>query len=399
MLNSVQKAAYELIQADARFLYTLTVIQRNAKNISSNYIMMSQPYIGLFTDGAEQWCQKLGLGVPQFTDIEKTYYTALRQSHKLYEMSYSDYLSALMEKFKASDNYFYKISSLREKLLGYYNVGTDLCNGHFCGNGLRAVLKFNVFSNSTGLIILLAVNIIQNGAIFQFTPFSIGVSLFAAINNLLFVFCSIKSFNIINLSLYSLFAMLGGMALPFVAGTIFWKEEVTVGKVICFVIIVIALCLTVKKDNKKSGTIYYIGVFIFNGMSGVISKFYSESKFEKAENAGYSAQIALFVIAICVVVLLLNKQEKQKTTKKALMYSFCYGIMSNVRNFLLLLGLIGLPASAQYPFVTGGTMIVSTLLCYFTPNKPSKREMIAVVLSFVGVLALMPIGILTKELF
>ena len=72
MLNAVQKAAYELIQADARFLYTLTVIQRNAKNISSNYIMMCQPYIGLFTDGAEQWCKKLGLGAPKFTDTEKS---------------------------------------------------------------------------------------------------------------------------------------------------------------------------------------------------------------------------------------------------------------------------------------------------------------------------------------
>ena len=140
MLNPVQKAAYELIQADARFLYTLTDIQRNAKNIRSNYIMMSQPYIGLFTDGAEQWCKKLGLGAPQFTDTEKEYYAALRQSHKLYEMSYPDYLSALMEKFKASDNHFYKIRSLREKLLGYYNVGTDLCNGHFCGNTILCAL-------------------------------------------------------------------------------------------------------------------------------------------------------------------------------------------------------------------------------------------------------------------
>lgn len=140
MLNAVQKAAYELVQADARFLYTLTVIQRNAKNINSNYIMMSQPYIGLFADGAEQWCQKLGLGAPQFTDTEKTYYTALRQSHKLYEMPYSDYLSALMAKFKASDDYFYKIRSLREKLFGYYNVGTDLCNGHFCGNTILCAL-------------------------------------------------------------------------------------------------------------------------------------------------------------------------------------------------------------------------------------------------------------------
>ena len=61
MLNAVQKAAYELIQADARFLYTLMVIHQDAKNISSNYIMMSQPDIGVFADGAEQWCQKLGL--------------------------------------------------------------------------------------------------------------------------------------------------------------------------------------------------------------------------------------------------------------------------------------------------------------------------------------------------
>lgn len=101
---------------------------------------MSQPYIGLFTDGAEQWCEKLGLNVPKFTDIEKTYYTSLRQSHKLYEMSYENYISSLMDKFNASDEYFYKIRSLREKLFGYYNVGTDLCNGHFCGNTVLCAL-------------------------------------------------------------------------------------------------------------------------------------------------------------------------------------------------------------------------------------------------------------------
>ena len=45
-----------------------------------------------------------------------------------------------MAKFKASDDYFYKIRSLREKLFGYYNVGTDLCNGHFCGNTILCAL-------------------------------------------------------------------------------------------------------------------------------------------------------------------------------------------------------------------------------------------------------------------
>ncbi len=55
-LNKVQSAAFELIQSDARFLYTLTDILENASKIDSNYMMMVQPYIGLFAHGAEQWC-------------------------------------------------------------------------------------------------------------------------------------------------------------------------------------------------------------------------------------------------------------------------------------------------------------------------------------------------------
>lgn len=45
MLNKVQKAAFDLIQSDARFIYTLVDMQNNAKNINSNYVMMSIPYI------------------------------------------------------------------------------------------------------------------------------------------------------------------------------------------------------------------------------------------------------------------------------------------------------------------------------------------------------------------
>lgn len=133
-LNKVQTAAFELIQSDARFLYTISDMMQNAKNINSNYIMMCQPYIGIFTDGAEQWCKKVGLNAPTFNDAEKAYYTALRQGHKLLEKTYDDYSSLLMKHLIESDNYFYHIRSLREKIFGYYNVGTDICNGEFCGN-------------------------------------------------------------------------------------------------------------------------------------------------------------------------------------------------------------------------------------------------------------------------
>lgn len=139
-LNSVQKAAYELIQSDARFLYTLTVIQREAKNINSNYMMMSQPYIGLFADGAEQWCKKVGFGAPEFNIAEKKYYSELRSGHKLYELAYSEYLTRLIDKLNISDRYFYQIRNLRAMVMGYYNVGTDLCNGQYCGNTILCAL-------------------------------------------------------------------------------------------------------------------------------------------------------------------------------------------------------------------------------------------------------------------
>ena len=139
-LKTVQKAAYELIQSDARFLYTLIDIDRNAKNNEGNYIMMCQPYIGLFTDGAEQWCRKIGLGAPTFNNEEKEYYSNLRLGHKLYEMPYSDYLSVLMKKFKESDSHFYSISRHREMILEYYNVGTDFCNGEYTGNTILCAL-------------------------------------------------------------------------------------------------------------------------------------------------------------------------------------------------------------------------------------------------------------------
>lgn len=148
-MNKVQKTAYELIKSDARFLYSLTDISKNVKNISSNYICMSLPFIGLFADGAEQWCKKVGLNTTRFNQTEKVFYTQLRQAHKLFEKSYEDYTTMLFKKFTESETYFYSIRRLREKIFGYYNVGTDLCNNEFCGNTILCsmYIPINILGN------------------------------------------------------------------------------------------------------------------------------------------------------------------------------------------------------------------------------------------------------------
>lgn len=252
------------------------------------------------------------------------------------------------------------------------------------GGSVRAILTFTLGSYAVGFVILLAINKFR----FEPTPFSLGVAAVAAINLLLYNFCSIKSLGKINLSLYSVFCMLGGMALPFAVGILFFDEKLTVGKIVCFITIAASLFLTIEKGKNKGGIIYYIGIFVFNGMSGVISKFYQSAEIYKASNAAYSVQIAAWVVIMCAVLMLFNKDEKIKLNRKSVVCISGNGILGNIGNFLLLIGLEKLPASAQYPFVTGGVMIVSTIICFFTPNKPKKREIAAVILSFAGIAAL-----------
>jgi len=252
------------------------------------------------------------------------------------------------------------------------------------GNGAKAVFVFSAGGGISGLITLFLIN----GLSWEYTHFSMLMAIWTAVNGMLFTFCSLKAFGKINLSLYSLFSMLGGMALPFVSGILFHHEGLTLGKCLCFVILTIALCLTVEKGETTTGNLYYIGIFVLNGMAGVISKIFQAAPFEKTSAAGYSVLTAMVSILISLVMLWFYRSDKKKLNKTAIFSMLGHGILNRVANLLLLIALGFLPASAQYPFVTGGVMICSTVISCFTPNKPRKKEIGAVILSFIGILAL-----------
>ena len=262
------------------------------------------------------------------------------------------------------------------------------------GNGFRASLVMDFGGGLFGLPALLLIK----GFVFEFSFYALIVSIISTINGLLFSFCSLKALGKINLSLYSLFSMLGGMALPFVSGIIIHGEPLTLGKLVCFIIIGIALMVTTEKGEKKSGRIYYAGVFIFNGMSGVIANLYQTLPFNRISSAGYSVLKCMVGLVVTAVLLMVVKGEKKKINIKCIYAMAGSGILNRIANWLLLVSLLTLPASAQYPFVTGGTMIVSTVISLFTNKMPSKKEIGAVILAFIGVLLLimMPeINILT----
>ncbi|MBE6647636.1 MAG: hypothetical protein E7611_08400 [Ruminococcaceae bacterium] len=287
---------------------------------------------------------------------------------------------------------YYALIMLSVAMLGGCFALNDVYRKRRSSN-LLSSMESSCIGAVAGLIVLFIIN----GIKFEFTPFTLIMSFFVAINGIAFTYLSFKALETTNLSIYSLFSMLGGMILPFAQGIVFYGEEITLAKIVCVVFIVASLALTVKIGDGKKGYIYYIGIFVLNGMSGVLSKLFNEMPFEKTSAAAYSMYGAAWTIVISGLLwIILAKRGRYQMPKYTVgigMIAAAKGSINRVANFILVLALAHVDASVQYPMVTGGVMIMSTLVCFFGEKKPSKRELLSVALAFVGLLLLFAIPI------
>lgn len=258
------------------------------------------------------------------------------------------------------------------------------------GSGIRISMEYALTSALSGLLVLTAIN----GFRLECTAFTLAMAMLSVLLNFGYTFCTFKALGTINLSMYSVFSMLGGMALPFLQGILIYGEGLTLGKIICVLLICAALALTIQRGHSGRNGIYYAGVFLLNGASGMLSKVYAASALPKASAAGYSILICLCTACAALLLLpLFRKQAVPKMTLKSTAIGALSGAGNKVANFLLVMALSHVDASVQYPMVTGGVMIVSTLLCCFGPKKPSRRELLSVLVGFAGMLALFLIRI------
>ena len=272
------------------------------------------------------------------------------------------------------------------------------------GSGLKISMEATCIGAIAGLVILFIVS----GFSFEFTGFTLLMAFLASLNSIAFAYCSFKALDYINLSLFSLFAMLGGMVLPFLQGILFYSERLTLAKGACVLFISIALALTAEKGEKKNGAPFYVGVFLLNGMAGVLSKIFTASNLPKTSSVGYSIWISITTALLSGILWLslsLSKKHNPSSkesinnvgskTNRLLSYGIgaMSGAINRVANFLLVFALLYVEVSVQFPMVTGGTMIVSTLLCFLGDKKPNKKEILSVLLAFIGTLLLFIIPI------
>ena len=154
----------------------------------------------------------------------------------------------------------------------------------------------------------------------------------------------------------------------------------------------------IKKADLRSAGSGNLGasnaVVLLGWKAGVLTAVHEKSPFAKAGADAYSIWIAVCTIVIAAVALLFLRKKKTEKPYSWRAGGVCaiQGVLGRVANFLLVVAQANkVDTSVQYSMVTGGVMVVSTLICFFGANKPGKREVISVVLAFLGMVALFAI--------
>lgn len=286
---------------------------------------------------------------------------------------------------------YYLIAVLAFVSFGFQTLFTKMFQNSVKSN-LTSSLVFSAYSS----LLVCAVFIVINKFSLEYTPFSLLTSAAIAVFSVLCNIAVIKLVSIGNISLYTLFVMMGALIMPFIFGIAVLKEEVTAFKIIGVVIMVAALFMSLADSLRKKGEseitqdgkgakrggmlliLLCAAVFLMNGGVNVFSKVEAvgESFFGRDTVGIYDYLIwsRLFTVVVSVLIfpfVFLKKGEKRAeelgvfrcfAKPKPLIFGALFAA-ANIMGFALQLYCASyISASVLYPLVTGGTIIVASVL-------------------------------------
>lgn len=244
-----------------------------------------------------------------------------------------------------------------------------------------------VFSVGTGLGMAL-VSLIFAGGKLAITSFSTIVGLIHGLASFLFMYCSLKALTIANLSVFSVFTMLGGMFLPVVYGIGFAGERLTFGKAVCCVLVTLAvLCTANGGKSKKQAWFYYLAVFVTNGITSVCAAVHQNYPLCNVDSYSYMV-ISSFGLML-FGLLFLPFVKKTAVGWRDVGYMISFSVCSGIGNIILMIALLVLPASLQFPFSTGAAVVFSAVITLLQRKKLPKNEVFAVLLAMISTVFMM----------
>ena len=245
------------------------------------------------------------------------------------------------------------------------------------------------------------------GFIVSFSAVSLFWATFMAVIMIPYYMIGIKVLSLGSLAVYSMFMMLGGMLVPFFYGVIFLCEELSVWKAVGTVMLTLFIVLQAvwqepieekngdPSDKKKKILFFLLSllIFVINGLTGVIAKAHqiSEGAVDEVSftiiSCALTAIFSLVLLALCLLkggrstVAVIRSMMKIRP----LVIMTLIGAAAYTGNFLHLKAASTVPASVQFPIVSGGVIVISAFISFLIfREKLSKKEWITIAGAFVS---------------
>jgi len=266
------------------------------------------------------------------------------------------------------------------------------------GSALRSALWFLFLCCGIFFVMMLAIR-----RDLDFSLFSVILALIFAVINVGCTLFGFMTLAIGNVSTYTLVLQLGGMLVPFFYGITFGNDNATLPKWICMLLITAALFVSIehKKGGKSSrkALLYYALLFTLNGLACVVLSVHQQIPTPFGARAVgtdmftmlYMAFTSLFAL-IAVIILRIRDGKPQPPVKHGLdiLLAGGYGVFYGFANLISAECLLHIEPSAQFPILTGGSVIIAGLVGLFFKEKITWRFVVAATLVMVGTLLLLP---------
>ena len=277
------------------------------------------------------------------------------------------------------------------------------------GTGFLGSVKLSFFAYLTIAIFFFVKGCLTTGTLnFGFTWFTFGITLLIAVVSLSCVYMGIKVLAVGDMSIYSVFMMLGSIILPSFVDLVFYyaPEKLSWLKAVALLLMIIAIIFSVSSVDKNKLTLkailYYIGIFVMNGMIGVFFTIHQNQPeltaavMQTADELvvnndvfmtwyGISTVLLTGVIyGLCYFVKPIKSKlseldgvdsgnegvavvEGKESAMKALLITIglaaIYGLCNGVGDYFIAIATQpnAMGASVTFPIINGGTIIFSTL--------------------------------------
>ncbi len=271
------------------------------------------------------------------------------------------------------------------------------------GSGMETSLLYTAATGAAAALIFLVIS----GSRVKLTPFSllcaVGIAALCLGYNLL----GFRIFSLGSYAVFNLFLMAGGMILPFLYGMLFLgdADAMSAAAVVCrsagVLILVGAMALTGLAgkeggghDAKKRGLFFALcaAVFCMNGFVSILSKLHQIADFAETVDGNSFVFLTNLLSGIgsgAALLILMKKGRKPALAEGYAVRTFLltagFCALCSGLSYLLQLFVAAspLPASVQYPMLTGGSIVLSALAGrVLFGEKPSKPALAGILAAF-----------------